>query len=255
MRATAALYNQLISEIEAIMRAALQVTDTDEAMRLKATQRRHEKDLRKELMKVAELEETRPVFKCGVYEVLKLLSNSLMELFTAFEKEETLKKAMVRNLWTVLRPNITEQKFEKVTQQPWAEHLQMGTHRLKQSWIDKRFEHLDEQGFPKAWREDKIHESQLDASYCEEPGSLLELNTWKMMAETGEMTEEALKSCSLMPWMEYELNNIPDFEGLEEAKELMISPKTKRLQAGLDVHLSSQGPSAAQRRARKKRGG
>ena len=76
-----------------------------------------------------------------------------------------------------------------------------------------------------------------------------------MMAETGEMSEEALRCCSLMPFMEYELNNIPDFEGLEEAKELMISPKTKRLQAGLDVHLSSQGPSGAQRRARKKRGG
>ena len=90
VRATAALYNQLISEIEAKMTAALQVTDTDEAMRLKATQRRHEKDLRKELMQVAELEETRPVFKCGVYEVLKLLSKSLMELFTAFEKEERL---------------------------------------------------------------------------------------------------------------------------------------------------------------------
>ena len=54
------------------------------------------------------------------HQVLKLLAMSLEELFTAFEEEETLKKAMVRNLWTVVRPNMTEKKFEIVTQQDWA---------------------------------------------------------------------------------------------------------------------------------------
>ena len=65
----AALWNQIISEIEAKMTAALQVTDTDAAFRLKSIQRRHEKGLRKELMRLAELEHTRAAFKCGVYEV------------------------------------------------------------------------------------------------------------------------------------------------------------------------------------------
>ena len=55
------------------MTAAVQVTDTDEAFRLKSAQRKHEKDLRKELMRLAELEDTRAVFKCGMYEVLKLI--------------------------------------------------------------------------------------------------------------------------------------------------------------------------------------
>ena len=70
VRETAALLNQLICEIEAKMTAAVQVTDTDEAFRLKSIQRKKEKGLRKELMRLAELEGTRPVFKCGVYEVL-----------------------------------------------------------------------------------------------------------------------------------------------------------------------------------------
>ena len=35
-----------------------------------------EKDLRKELMRVAQLEDTRAVFKCGTYEVLKLLAST-----------------------------------------------------------------------------------------------------------------------------------------------------------------------------------
>ena len=76
--------------------------------------------MRKELMRFAELANTRVVFKCGVYEVLKLLCMSLEELFTAFEEEATIKKAMVRNLWTVVRPDMTEKKFEIVTQQDWA---------------------------------------------------------------------------------------------------------------------------------------
>ena len=70
VRETAALLNQIITEIEAKMSAAVQVTDTDEAFRLKSMQAKHEKTLRKELMKLAELEGTRAVFKCGVYEVL-----------------------------------------------------------------------------------------------------------------------------------------------------------------------------------------
>ena len=56
MRETAALHNQLITEIEANMTLALQVTDIDEAFRLKSCQRRGETDLRKELMRVAQLE-------------------------------------------------------------------------------------------------------------------------------------------------------------------------------------------------------
>ena len=104
VREMAALFNQIISEIEAKMTAALQVTDTDEAFRLKSIQRRHEKGLKRELMRLAELEGTRAVFKCGVYEVLKLLVKSIQTLFQKFELEDTMKKSMVRNLWTVLRP-------------------------------------------------------------------------------------------------------------------------------------------------------
>ena len=68
-----ACHQQLLTSIEPKMTAASQVTDTDEAFRLKACQRRCEPALRKELLKAAQLEGSRPVFKCGVYEVLTLL--------------------------------------------------------------------------------------------------------------------------------------------------------------------------------------
>ena len=255
VRETAALYNQIISEIEAKMTAALQVTDTDEAFRLKSIQRQGEKKLRKELMRLAEHEDTRAVFKCGVYEVLKLLSTSIETLFTKFEEEDTLKKAMVRNLWTVLRPNVTEGKLEKITEQSWAEGLEHGTHRLKRSWCEKRYDNLNEQGFPNPLPEDedKLPESQIDASYNVEEGNLMELATWKLMAETGEMTEDAMKFASQMQFIEYEVQGMPTFEGLEEAKKLLASPKQRRIDAGIDPHLTRQGLSNEQRRQRNKR--
>ena len=99
-----------------------------------------------------------------------------------------------------------------------------------------------------------ISEDQKDCSYhAEEPGSLQELSSWKLMAESGEMTEEAMRQCSLLPWMEYEVQGLLDFEGLEEAKKLLISPKKRRLEAGLDPMLSKQGPSVEQRRKKNKR--
>ena len=161
---------------------------------------------------------------------------------------------MVRNLWTVLRPNITEGKFEKVTEQPWAQGLKLGTHRLRHSWVEKRFDNLDEQGFPMPLADDKIPDHQHDGSYNVEPGSLDDLNTWELMAKTGEMTEDALRQCSQLPCMEYEVAGQLDFEGLEEAKELLISPQQRRIEAGIDVMLTSQGLSTAQRRVRNKRG-
>ena len=44
-----------------------------------------------------------------------------------------------------------------------------------------------------------------------------------------------------------------DFEGLEEANKILISPQTRRLAAGVDVMLISQGPSIEQMRQKDKR--
>ena len=126
---------------------------------------------------------------------------------------------------------------------------------MRSSWIEKRFDNLDEQGFPKALPHTMLPESQMDGSYNVEPdgGSLNELETWKRMAKSGEMSEEALEQCATLPFIEYDVSGLLEFEGLEEAKQLLISPKKRRLEAGLDPMLSKQGPSIEQRRQKDKR--
>ena len=47
--------------------------------------------------------------------------------------ENQMKKAMVRNMWTVSKPMLSLGKFENVKNQAWAEGLKFGTHRLS-SW-------------------------------------------------------------------------------------------------------------------------
>ena len=153
-----------------------------------------------------------------------------------------------------MRPNITEGKFEKVTEQPWAQGLALGTHRLKESWLQKRFDHLDAEGFPTPLPELlQLPDAQLDATYSVEPGDLNELSTWELMVQTGEMTDDAMRQCSRLPFMEYEVSGWLDFEGLEEAKELLMSPKQRRIQAGVDPMLSNQGLNPEQRRLKNKR--
>ena len=85
-------------------------------------------------------------------------------------------------------------------------------HMLRRCWVEKRFDNLDEQGFPQPLPEDKLPESQIDGSYSVEPGNLNELSTWQLMAESGEMTEEALRQCSRMPSMEYEESGLLHFQ-------------------------------------------
>ena len=73
--------------------------------------------------------------------------------------------------------------------------------------------------------EDKSIESQVDGGYSVEPGNLNEFSPWRLMVGSGEMTDEAFRQCSQMPFMEYGVSGLLGFEGLEEANEFLISPK------------------------------
>eukprot|EP00959_Pyramimonas_sp_CCMP1952_P464056 9485972-Pyramimonas_sp.AAC.1 len=133
------------------MTAAVQVTDADIAFRLKAKVRWRQLELRKELQRLAQMENTRAVFKCGTYEVLRTLAEAIENLKSDFQRGQTLMKARVRNLWTALRPKPTSGRFEKASDERWFQDsdLRLGTHRLRSSWVQKRFENLDDQGIPK----------------------------------------------------------------------------------------------------------
>ena len=181
---------------------------------------------------------------------LRTLAEGLESLYTAFQEDETLKKACVRNLWTVLRPVVSQKKFVKVTEQKWAEALPLGTHRLKAEWVQKRFQNLDENGMPKPVVKKEL--PQEDVTFHGEPGDEQVLTSWKEMARTGEMTKDALRQMTQEPWLEMEVSCL-EMEGLEEAKELLKTPRQRRQELGLDVHLTAQGDSIAAKTRKRNR--
>ncbi len=142
-RETQYTYNQLASWVMAKMAAVLQVTDTDAAFRCKAKLNRSLERLRCELLDLAALEKTRPVFKCGYYEILRVVVESIEQITYDAQKDMTLKKAFVRNGWLALRPKVSDNKFVRVQDEPWVEDLVLWKHRLRKRWCEQRFNHLD----------------------------------------------------------------------------------------------------------------
>ena len=49
--------------------------------------------LKRELIKLAELEDTRAIFKCGVYETLRVLADAIEKVKASMDDDETLLKA------------------------------------------------------------------------------------------------------------------------------------------------------------------
>ena len=159
----------------------------------------------RELKELAQVENTRAVFKRGVYEVLKVLAEAIEGIKKDFANDGTLKKSMVRNGWCCPRPALSKGAFVKATDEAWAAGLKAGSHRLRKSWVDKRYDNLDENGLPKRVEpiREKDKEEQGEASYRDDPGDVSALATWQAMVEHGEMTRppsERFRSSPGLRW-------------------------------------------------------
>jgi len=254
-RETAWMYNQLLSWVREKMTAVLQLTDTDVVYRLKACLMRKLMLLRRELIRLAELEQTRAIFKCGVYESLRMICEVLEEMREVFRREQTLKKGLVRNGWLALRPKVAEHRFVRVADEPWAQDVSIGSHRLRNSWVQTRFEHLGEDGMPTkpAFLSTPIEDQQGDTSYDVEVDEKQELVAWRRMAAEGQLTALQLRELSECPRVQLEVEAV-DFDGLEEMRQLLKSPAELRRERGIDERLTSQLPNrkAAEAKTKKK---
>ena len=154
-------HNQVQSKIRAKITAMCQVTDTHVTRPVKLKKLQKDIDLRRELIKLAEMEETHIVFKCGMYEVMRTLHECVSELKKEWDESGYLLRAMYQNGWLSLRPNIKKGELERSADQPWCEGFKFGSHRIRASWSDQRFDHLGEKNVPKDldW---KKHEEALE---------------------------------------------------------------------------------------------
>ncbi len=141
---------QVPAWIAAKMTSVMQLTDTDFAYRLKAFAA-HEKDLLKLEMKAAAAKaEVEATFRCGAYEILRIVKNSLQRLEQVTVRENLVLAAARRNGMLAWRPDLTAGKLVCPDAQPWCRDLPPScrSHRLKAAWSRDRMNWLDAGGRP-----------------------------------------------------------------------------------------------------------
>ena len=254
---------QAIGQIPAFilgkMGCVIQITDTDVAAALKNEQRYALDELRAELTKLAELEGTRAIFRCGYYEVVRSLTQAVTSLQKKFEDKDTLVAAARRNGWMALRPSLSQKKFVRCDEQDWCKKYKEGSHRMQRDWNENRYKWLDEAGLPTPVPEDELEkmiEQQAHDSYWVESGHEEELSIWRSLLENEELSAQQLQEMKTTPYFECLVSEFSHFSDIaKEYKELVKTPKQQRAEAGLDVNLTSQLPrdQAAKKFQRHKR--
>ena len=247
------LCQQLPAWIRGKVTPVVQLADTHVIKPVKTkTAHKHIK-LRKELQKLAETENTRAVYKCGFYEIMRTLYDVISECREDFGKERKLLQAMYSLGYLVLRPNLETNKLEKTEGQEWRKGFKLGTHRMPGTWLAQRFEHLDENGVPQPKEMVCEHGEPEDAeqSYSVEEGEKRRLAAWTEMAKSGELTMKELEALQECPVLDISLSDFVGFDGLETYAEVMKTPKQQRRERGIDVNLTSQKPDKSRMRKRK----
>ena len=253
-RDTMFLCQQLCSWIRSKITAICQVADTHVIRPIKIRKLQKDIALRRELINLSKHEETPVIFKCGMYEIMRTLYQTISELKKEWFESQYLLKAMFQNGWLSMRPNYTSKRLERTEEQAWAKDLKFGSHRLQQSWCDMRFDHFNSENVPQT-TSIEIKEGETDdteQTYSCQPGDKRSLNCWKKMLEAGEITTEELAAFRDEPWFEMEVQNFEGLDGLEDCKHLMMTPTQRRHELGIDQYLTSQRNDIARQQHKKR---
>ena len=218
-RETMFLLQQLSAWIRAKITAMAQVADTHVIRPVKVRKLQKDINLRRELIRLAEIEDTPAIFKCGMYEIMRTLYEVVTELKEEWKESQYLLRAMYQNGWLSLRPSLKSGHLVRTDQQPWTQGMRFGSHRILDSWTQQRFDHLDENSVPQATplTIDKTGETDdAEQTYMVEPGEKRSLKVWQKMLDEGNINPKELKEFEEEPWFEVEVDNFDGIEGLND---------------------------------------
>ena len=222
--------------------------------------------LRKELMRLAEFQGTRAIFKCGTYEIFRTLCDVIRECTEDFRKDKRLLKAMYYLGYLCLRPDYNKGKLVKTQGQAWCQTVTIneegeeiredwvvGSHRMRAGWIEHRFDHVDEDGKVKPV-ERYVNETGLPAeveqTYMTEPSDKHTSATWDEMVKSGELSQRLVDEWKSQDWYTLEISSFHDIDGLEEYKEMLKTPAQLRKERGIDPKLTSQKQDLEKKKAK-----
>jgi hypothetical protein len=124
--------------------AVIQPTDTDVAFSYKALTNAESNRLKRELRDKAIEQNTQAVYRCGPYEVLRVVYQAHIKLQQQDVESQALLACFRRNGFLAYRPD-----FEKGCLVPFEDDkLPMGSHRYPKAWLEHRLSWRDEHGVP-----------------------------------------------------------------------------------------------------------
>ncbi len=144
-KASCATGQCLSSWIQGSMTAVLQLTDTDFSFSFKSSARSVMSKLRKEMKLKAAAEGVQATFKCGAYEIMRITSEAHAEQVTRNNETDWVLKGLRRNMMLSMRPDF-EKGFTVKNAEEWASQMPEGSYRLRKEWMDRRYEHVNQDG-------------------------------------------------------------------------------------------------------------
>ena len=134
------------------MTPALQLTDTDVAHRLKAFARREKQRVLTDQKHAAQAAGVEPMYSCGPEQIVRIAAGAHARLEQAQEEDDFIVAGMCRAGHFAYRPSLAEQKLVN----PWEQEQEwtkvdgrkIGSHRMKDEWLDQRYQWRDAKGVP-----------------------------------------------------------------------------------------------------------
>ena len=138
--------NQIPSWIISKMTPVLQLTDTTAARPMKISALHIQDKIRRELKEKAVEEGVPPIYKCGVYEVLRIAHEAVIELKEYMDgPEERTVRDTISNGILAYRPDYITNKLKPIIEEEWCKKKGWcpGNHRRDNDWVSNRYNWLD----------------------------------------------------------------------------------------------------------------
>ncbi len=153
------------------MTPVLQLTDTDFAFPCKRAAAAAKTELAREMRSAAVKENVKATFKCGVEEIVYIAHKAHVSMVQMNAKDSLVLAGLRRNGMLVWRPDIKNGRLYNCEAESWCKDLPVGSHRLKDSWLNGRMDWLTPEGRPQKadWSRSEHAETEYDlaeADYC-----------------------------------------------------------------------------------------
>ena len=154
------------------MTPVAQLTDTDIAFILKAIAEITKREIARQVRAAGSVDgETVTLENLSLENIIKIAHEAHKGMVKRAGELNLVLAGLRRNRMLSWRPDLSKGKLVRSDEQQWAKDLPEGSHRQKESWADKRYEWIEENGAPVKPDWSRINGAQdaadlAEADYC-----------------------------------------------------------------------------------------